>query len=68
MIAYLEGIVVHRGEGMIIVNVGGVGYKVFITPETGKELKKSGDKPIKIFTPHLQVQQCLIFLLFLLFL
>lgn len=46
----------HRGEGMIIVNVGGVGYKVFITPETAKELKKSGDKPIKIFT-HLAVRE-----------
>ena len=50
MIASLEGKILHRENGMIIVDVGGVGYKVSITADTEKSLKKEGDKPIKIFT------------------
>ena len=50
MIASLEGKVIHRESGMVIVDVGGVGYKVFITADTEKWLKKEGADSIKIFT------------------
>lgn len=34
MIGKLKGQIVHRGDKFVIVDVNGVGYKVFVTPET----------------------------------
>ncbi len=34
MIAFLEGTIAHISPNSIIINVGGVGYKVFVTPKT----------------------------------
>ena len=34
MIARIEGIIVHITEKFVIIDVGGVGYKLYITPES----------------------------------
>lgn len=51
MIAYIEGEVILRKEGFIIVRTGGVGYKVFVLPR----LDVSGER-IALFT-HLAVRE-----------
>src|SRR3989344_2657790 len=38
MIGYLEGKIGFKGERYIIVNVAGVGHKVFVNTETGRKL------------------------------
>ncbi len=38
MIARLEGIVVAQGERDVIVDVGGIGYRVYVTQATKKDL------------------------------
>ncbi len=49
MIAFLEGVIAHISATSLIINVGGVGYKVFVTPPT---LSKVVGEPIKLFTYH----------------
>lgn len=49
MIAFLEGIIAHISSNSLIVNVGGVGYKVFVTPST---LAAPLGSPIKLYTFH----------------
>lgn len=48
MISSLEGKIAFRGERFVIVETGGVGYKVFITPQILKKLKQ--DSKEKLFT------------------
>ena len=49
MIARLEGKIELRGEKFCVVNVSGVGYKVFAGPETLEKLpQKGGD--VKLWT------------------
>ena len=40
MIAYLEGTIIHSTDKFIIINTSGVGYKVYITPETALAYKE----------------------------
>jgi len=40
MIGQLTGKIVRRGERFVILDVGGVGYKVFVSSETISQLKK----------------------------
>lgn len=55
MISCLEGKVEFKGERFSIVSVGGVGYKVFVGPETLEKLpQKGGD--VKLWT-HLYVRE-----------
>lgn len=49
MISYLEGTIIHSSPSYIIVNVNGVGYKVFAVPEL---LGKPVGQPVKLFTYH----------------
>lgn len=49
MISYLEGSVLHIGPTYILVQVGGVGYKVFATPDL---LQTQAGDTIKVFTYH----------------
>ncbi|PIR70167.1 MAG: Holliday junction branch migration protein RuvA [Candidatus Niyogibacteria bacterium CG10_big_fil_rev_8_21_14_0_10_42_19] len=49
MISFLDGKIAARAPGYIIVDVSGVGYKVFINRETIKNLPEKDGK-IKIFT------------------
>ena len=48
MISYLEGKVVWRREKFIILDVHGVGYKVFLSPKTLHKLPQK-DKELKVF-------------------
>lgn len=51
MISYLEGTVELKGQKFVIVNVGGIGYKVFVSPETLEKIPEksrsvnTADKP-----------------------
>ncbi len=54
MISYLYGKVLMRGDRFLIITVGGVGYKVYISPHTRKEL--SDNEEVRIFT-HLAVKE-----------
>lgn len=55
MIASLEGVITQREDGSIVLSVVGVGYRIFITSETNKKLKKEGGT-ICLFT-HLAVRE-----------
>jgi len=55
MIASLRGQLVSRGENSVVVNVGGVGFKVFIPPQTAAGLGEVG-QPVELFT-HLHVRE-----------
>lgn len=39
MIAHLEGKIIHTDERFVVIETGGVGYKIFTTPETLQTLK-----------------------------
>lgn len=54
MISHLTGSVANTNERFIIISVGGVGYKVFTTPETIAKAKKS--EVISLWT-HLAVRE-----------
>lgn len=55
MIAGLEGTIANQGVDHIVLNVGGVFYKVFMPPSTINSLGKVGDKA-KVHT-HLYVRE-----------
>lgn len=55
MIAFLEGRVIFKGEKFLVLEVGGVGYRVFVLPEAFKKITQSGEK-IKLWT-HLHVRE-----------
>lgn len=55
MIAYLEGTLVFRGTRFVIINIGGVGYKVFASQEALKKMPEKNN-PVKLFT-HLYVRE-----------
>jgi len=48
MISYLEGKIVLKGEKFIILNVGGVGYKVFLSQKTLNKIPREGEN-LKVF-------------------
>ena len=48
MIAFLEGKIISKKERFIILDVNGVGYKVFVSRRTFSKLPKTGEK-LKIF-------------------
>lgn len=55
MISVVEGRIEFRGEKFVVLNVGGVGYKVFVGPGTLEKLpQKGGD--VKLWT-HLYVRE-----------
>jgi Holliday junction DNA helicase RuvA len=54
MIAYLEGKVLFQGRNFLIIDVNGVGYKVFISSGVFREIKK--EEKIKLWT-HLYVRE-----------
>jgi Holliday junction DNA helicase RuvA len=55
MIASLAGTLAFRGTKYLIVEVGGVGYKVSTSLETAKTLPKKGER-VELFT-HLAVRE-----------
>ena len=50
MIAYLEGKIIYTTDRFIILNTGGVGYKVSVTPETILLCNKKDDISLFIYT------------------
>ena len=54
MIGHIEGKVLFKGERHIILDVAGVGYKVFVAHSTGKNLEEN--KIAKLWT-HLHVKE-----------
>ncbi|MCK4386893.1 MAG: Holliday junction branch migration protein RuvA [Candidatus Pacebacteria bacterium] len=55
MISQLTGQISQQGDGFVILNVSGVGYKIFITAETREKLKKQAGET-KIWT-HLAARE-----------
>lgn len=49
MIAFVEGEVILTGEKFVILDAGGVGYRIFASPETLRKIPEKGQK-IKVFT------------------
>jgi Holliday junction DNA helicase RuvA len=54
MIGELRGKLVRRGAGFIILNVGGVGYKIYVTAGAYQELEEGADVE---FHTHLAVRE-----------
>ena len=55
MIAYLKGILVHKNQDSIIIDVNGVGYKVFTSPYSlGSDIDIGST--IKVYT-HFYVRE-----------
>lgn len=53
MIAFINGILIHKSTDSVIVDVGGVGYEVFIPMSTFMSLPDLGEKvALKVHTHH----------------
>lgn len=51
MISYIKGSVVYKDDNFIIVETGGIGYKIFISPTTMARISEiNEEKQIKIYT------------------
>lgn len=55
MITSLRGQLAARGENSVVVDVGGVGFKVFVPPQTALGIGEVG-QPVHLFT-HLHVRE-----------
>ena len=55
LISHIKGIIEYMDDGLIIVDVNGIGYKIAISPSTMGKLPSVG-KEVKIFT-YLQVKE-----------
>src|SRR3990167_10268606 len=55
MISYLEGIIIFKGDRFTVISCGGVGYKVYMAPETIRSIAGMG-AGIKVWT-HLHVRE-----------
>ncbi|MBI2639657.1 MAG: Holliday junction branch migration protein RuvA [Candidatus Sungbacteria bacterium] len=43
MIAYLDGAAVFKGQRYVVINAGGIGYRVFVAPETLKKIPEKDE-------------------------
>lgn len=50
MIAHLKGKVIELKETSVVVSAGGVGYRVFISQQTSKNIGKMKGGPVSLFT------------------
>lgn len=55
MFSYLKGILVTKSIGYIVIDVGGVGFKIFMSETSIKKLGETGEE-VKVFT-HMQVRE-----------
>jgi holliday junction DNA helicase RuvA len=55
MIVFLEGTLEFKGEKFVAVRVSGVGYKIFVGPDTRQKLPEKGIN-VKIWT-HLHIRE-----------
>ena len=51
MITSLEGTIEFKGEKFIVINIGGVGYRVFVGVDTIQKIPEKGEN-VKIWTHH----------------
>lgn len=56
MIAQIEGKVSHLDEKFIVLMTGGVGYKIYILPDTIEKIKGDKSEHVSLFT-HLKVKE-----------
>lgn len=49
MISYIKGTLKRRAESYIVIETGGIGYQIFVSPATLAKLPQTGEQ-IKIFT------------------
>lgn len=49
MIAFVEGAIALKGERFVVVDAGGIGYRLFVSAETLRKIPEKGQK-IKLFT------------------
>lgn len=56
MIGELRGIVTETGLNHLILNVGGIGFRIAATPETLTKLREAGEIPVRLLT-HLAVKE-----------
>lgn len=49
MISYIKGILELRGDGFVIVEAGGLGYQIFVSPTTLSKFPTTGEQ-IKVYT------------------
>ena len=50
MIAQVYGIPVQTGEKWAVLDVGGVGYRVYLPRSSLDEISVSGDRPVRVYT------------------
>ncbi len=50
MISHLSGSVLHLGDKFALIDVAGIGYKVFVMPDTLVDLRKQKNKPVSLWT------------------
>ena len=55
MFSYIKGILVAKSIGYVIIDVGGVGFKIFMSETSIKKLGETGEE-VKVFT-HMQVRE-----------
>lgn len=48
MISFLEGTIEHKGDRYVILNAGGIGYKVIVSPKLANSLSENQGK-VKVF-------------------
>ena len=51
MIAYVRGVLDHKEPGRVVVDVGGIGYEIFVPLSTYQKLPALGGQ-VKLFTHH----------------
>lgn len=49
MLSFIEGKIEHASEKSVIINTGGVGYKVTVVPKLAQFLLKNGLEPVRLF-------------------
>lgn len=52
MISHLTGVIIHKDLGFVILETGGIGYKVAVTSDVLSEITKMGTKPVSLWTHH----------------
>jgi len=56
MISHLSGTLISANDRFIVIDVGGVGYKVRVTVDALQAIRKSADKKVSLWT-HLVVRE-----------
>ena len=56
MIAELRGTVLRAGRGFVVIDVGGIGYRVSVTSDALATLRRSVGESVHILT-HLAVRE-----------